>query len=66
MIWLRRSINAPGSVSLYADDTALYHFGRDSAELKESALDGVASWLDNNRLKMNVKKDPSHVSRQKE
>ena len=44
----------------------IYHFSRDSAELKESALDGVASWLDNNELKMNVKKDPSHVSRQKE
>ena len=47
------------SVSLYADDTALYHSSRDSAELKdtlESALDGVASWVDNNRLKMNVKK----------
>ena len=27
----------PGSVSLYADDSALYHFSRDSAELKESA-----------------------------
>ena len=54
------------SVSLYANDTALYHFSRDSAELKdtlESALDGVASWVDNNGLKMNVK---SHVSRQKE
>ena len=32
---------------------------RDSAELKDtlkSALDTVASWLDNNGLKMNVKK----------
>ena len=39
------------SVSLYADDTALYHSSRDSAKLKdtlESALDGVASWVDNN------------------
>ena len=59
MICLQRSINAPGSVSLYADDTVLYHSSRDSAELKdtlESALDTVASWLDNNGLKMNVKK----------
>ena len=34
------------SVSLYADDTVLYHSSRDGAKLKdtlESALDGVAS-----------------------
>ena len=44
------------SVSLYADDTALYHSSRNSTELKdtlESALDGVASWVG---LKMNVRK----------
>ena len=47
------------SVSLYADDTALYHSSRNSTKLKdtlESALDGVASWVDNNGLKMNVRK----------
>ena len=47
------------SLSLYADDAALYHSSRDSAELKdslESALDGAASWVDNNELKINVKK----------
>ena len=47
------------SVSLYADDTALYHSSRNSTELKdslESALDGVASWVNNNGLKMNVRK----------
>ena len=47
------------SLSLYADDAALYHSSRDSAALKdtlESALDGVASSVDNNELKMNVKK----------
>ena len=41
------------SVSLYADDTALYHSSRNSTESKdtlESALDGVASWVDNNGL----------------
>ena len=44
------------SVSLYADDTALYHSSRNSTELKDtlkSALDGVASWVG---LKMNVRK----------
>ena len=56
---LPAKIDQCSRLSLYADDTVLYHSSRDSAELKdtlESALDGVASWLDNNGLKMNVKK----------
>ena len=49
------------SVSLYANVTLHYITPacRDSAELKgtlESALGGVASWVDNNGLTINVKK----------
>ena len=47
------------SVSLYADDTALYQSSRDSTELNntlESAFDGVAKLVDNNGLKINSNK----------
>ena len=46
------------SVSLYADDTTLYHSSKDSTKLKntlESALDEVANWVGGNGLKMNIK-----------
>ena len=51
--------NDQSSLSLYTDNTALCHSSRDSAKLKDtldSALDGVASLVDNNGLKMNIKK----------
>ena len=47
------------SVSLYADDTTLYHSSKDSTKLKntlESALDEVANWVGGNGLTMNIKK----------
>ena len=47
------------SVSLYADDTTLYHSSKDSTKLKntlESAFDEVANWVGGNGLKMNIKK----------
>ena len=47
------------SVSLYADDTTLYHSSKDSTKLKntlESTLDDVANWVGGNGLKINIKK----------
>ena len=47
------------SVSLYAEETTLYHASKDSVELKNSlepSLGEVASWVDCNGSKMNVKK----------
>ena len=46
-------------MGLYADDTMLYHCSKDFNELKDSFqdnLDGIARWIDNNGLKMNMKK----------
>ena len=54
----------PGSVGsctvgLYADDTMLYHCSKDLSDLEDSLqdnLDGIARWIDDNGLKMNMKK----------
>ena len=51
--------NVGTSVSLYADDTTLYHSCKDYSELEntlESSLENVAKWVDDNGLRINVKK----------
>ena len=51
--------NVGTSVSLYADDTTLYHSCKDYSELEntlESSLENVAKWVDGNGLRINLKK----------
>ena len=51
--------NVGTSVSFYADDTTLYHSCKDYSELEntlESSLENVAKWVDDNGLRINVKK----------
>ena len=56
------------SVNLYADDTTIYFASKDPSHVQSaltSDLENIASWIDNNYLKMNVSKTQLMTLRRK-